>query len=64
MNKVYNRPEITVIEVEITNMVAQSIANNIYDSDTGGDDGEGGYDPSSSLSRENGGSEDLWNSRW
>lgn len=63
MNKVYNRPEITVIEVEITNMVAQSIAN-IYDTNTGGDDGLGGYDPDNSLSRENGGSGDLWNSRW
>ena len=46
----------------LTSLLAQSL--NINDSNSGGDDGKGGYDPGNSLSRENNHGGNIWDSHW
>ena len=43
MKKNYMSPIAEVIGVDLCNMLSSSVG--IFDKDTGGDDGEGGYDP-------------------
>ena len=50
MKKAYITPQATEFGVSPTTMLNVSLQ--VFDSNTGGDDGEGGYDPSSSLTKE------------
>ena len=50
------------INIQSHNIIAISL--NINDSNNGGDDEEGGYNPEGSLSRENDKEKDVWNSHW
>ena len=59
MKKQYITPAIETVNIELANMIAGSVR--IYDSNSGGDDNEGGYNPGKSLSNERRGSwGDLW----
>ena len=59
MKKQYITPAIETINIELANMIAGSVR--IYNGNSGGDDGEGGYNPENSLSNERRGSwGDLW----
>ena len=59
MKEQYMTPTIETVNIELANMIAGSVR--IYDSNSGGDDGEGGYNPENSLSNERRGSwGDLW----
>ena len=59
MKKQYITPAIETVNIELANMIAGSVR--IYNGNSGGDDGEGGYNPEKSLSNERrGGWGDLW----
>lgn len=59
MKEQYMTPTIETVNIELGCMIAGSVR--IYDSNSGGDDGEGGYNPEKSLSNERrGGWGDLW----
>ena len=59
MKKQYITPAIETVNIELANMIAGSVK--IYNGNSGGDDGEGGYNPENSLSNERRGSwGDLW----
>lgn len=58
MKKIYCKPTTEIIEIGLTSLLAQSL--NINNSNSGGDDGEGGYNPSNSLSRENNHGGSIW----
>ena len=59
MKKQYITPAIETVNIELANMIAGSVK--IYNGNSGGDDGEGGYNPENSLSNERrGGWGDLW----
>lgn len=59
MKKQYITPTIETVNIELGCMIASSVR--IYDSYSGGDDGEGGYNPGNSLSNERrGGWGNLW----
>ncbi|MBR7171167.1 MAG: hypothetical protein IKD19_03025 [Prevotella sp.] len=59
MKKQYITPAIETVNIELANMIAGSVR--IYNGNSGGDDGEGGYNPENSLSNERRGSwGDLW----
>lgn len=59
MKKQYITPAIETVNIELGCMIASSVR--IYDSNSGGDDGKGGYNPENSLSNERRGSwGDLW----
>lgn len=62
MKQKYITPNNQAINIQSHNIIAQSL--NINDSNSGGDDGEGGYNPEGSLSRENDKEKDVWNSQW
>ena len=62
MKKIYCKPTTEIIEIGLTSLLAQSL--NINNSNSGGDDGEGGYDPGNSLSRENNRGGSIWDSQW
>ncbi len=56
----------TVIGYSPCNMLAATTEGTVIRNDsTGGDDGQGGYDPGSSLSRDHGNSgNNPWNNAW
>ncbi len=59
MKKQYITPAIETVNIELGCMIAGSVR--IYNGNSGGDDGEGGYNPEKSLSNERrGGWGDLW----
>ena len=59
MKEQYMTPTIETVNIELANMIAGSVR--IYNGNSGGDDGEGGYNPENSLSNERRGSwGDLW----
>jgi len=58
----YITPNNQTINIQSHNIIAISL--NINDSNNGGDDGEGGYNPGNSLSRENDKEKDVWDSQW
>lgn len=62
MKQKYITPNNQDINIQSHNIIAISL--NINDSNNGGDDGEGGYNPEGSLSRENDKEKDVWNSHW
>ena len=62
MKKIYCKPTTEIIEMGLTSLLAQSL--NINNCNSGGDDGEGGYDPGNSLSRENNHGGNIWDSHW
>ena len=62
MKQKYITPNNQAINIQSHNIFAISL--NINDSNNGGDDGEGGYNPEGSLSRENDKEKDVWNSHW
>ena len=62
MKKIYCKPTTEIIEIGLTSLLAQSF--DIYNSNSGGDDGKGGYDPENSLSRENNHGGSIWESQW
>lgn len=64
MKKHYISPAIESITIESNTIIAQSESININDSNSGGDDGKGGYDPGSSLSREENDRGGIWDSQW
>ena len=54
MNKRYISPEVAVYDITAVTLLSTSTRNiKIIDSDSGGDDGHGGYNPENSLSRQN-----------
>lgn len=59
MKKNYMSPIAEVIGVDLCNMLSSSVG--IFDKDTGGDDGEGGYDAEGSLSNKRRGN---WGNLW
>lgn len=59
MKEQYMTPTIEAVNIELANMIAGSVR--IYNGNSGGDDGEGGYDPGNSLSKERRGS---WGNLW
>ena len=59
MKEQYMTPTIETVNIELGCMIASSIR--IYDSNSGGDDGKGGYNPENSLSKEHRGS---WGNLW
>ena len=62
MKQKYITPNNQAINIQSHNIIAISL--NINDSNNGGDDGEGGYNPEGSLSRENDKEKDVLNSHW
>lgn len=59
MKEQYMTPTIETVNIELGCMIANSVR--IYDSNSGGDDDKGGYNPGNSLSNERrGGWGDLW----
>lgn len=64
MKKKYSSPSINVIRIEACNILANSVSVRMFDSETGGNDGFGGYDPDASLSRDGGDGNAVWNSSW
>ena len=66
MKRTHSEPEMTVIGCSPCNMLAATTEGTVIRNDsTGGDDGQGGYDPGSSLSRDNGNSgNNPWNNAW
>lgn len=62
MKKIYCKPTTEIIEIGLTSLLAQSL--NINDSNSGGNDGKGGYNPGNSLSRENNHGGNIWDSGW
>ena len=62
MKQKYITPNNQAINIQSHNIIAISL--NINHSNNGGDDGEGGYNPEGSLSRENDKEKDVWNSHW
>lgn len=64
MKKQYISPAIESITIESNTIIALSESININDSNSGGNDGEGGYDPGNSLSRENNHGGNIWDSQW
>lgn len=59
MKKQYITPAIETVNIELANMIAGSVR--IYNGNSGGDDGKGGYNPENSLSNERRGNwGDLW----
>ena len=53
MNKRYISPEVAVYDITAVTLLSTSTRNiTIIDSDSGGDDGSGGYNPESFLSRQ------------
>ena len=59
MKEQYMTPTIETVNIELGCMIASSVR--IYDSNSGGDDDKGGYDPGNSLSKERRGS---WGNLW
>lgn len=59
MKKQYITPTIETVNIELANMIAGSVR--IYNGNSGGDDGEGGYDPENSLSNER---RSSWGNLW
>ena len=59
MKKQYITPTIETVNIELANMIAGSVK--IYNGNSGGDDGKGGYNPENSLSNEHRGS---WGNLW
>ena len=59
MKKQYITPTIETVNIELANMIAGSVK--IYNGNSGGDDGKGGYNPENSLSNERRGS---WGNLW
>lgn len=64
MKKHYISPAIESITIESNAIIALSESININDSNSGGNDREGGYDPGNSLSREENNRGDIWDSQW
>ena len=62
MKQKYITPNNQPINIQSHNIIAISL--NINDSNSGGDDEKGGYDPGNSLSRENDKEKDVWNYHW
>ena len=62
MKQKYITPNNQAINIQSHNIIAISL--NINDSNNGGDDEEGGYNPEGSLSRENDKEKDVWKSHW
>lgn len=62
MKQKYITPNNQAINIQSHNIIAISL--NINDSNNGGDDEEGGYNPEGSLSRKNDKEKDVWNSHW
>ena len=62
MKQKYITPNNQAINIQSHNIIAISL--NINDSNNGGDDEEGGYNPEGSLSRENDKEKDVWDSHW
>lgn len=61
MKKQYITPTIETVNIELGCMIAESVSLSINDSNSGGDDKNGGYDPGNSLSNERRGS---WGNLW
>ena len=59
MKEQYMTPTIETVNIELGCMIASSVR--IYDSNSGGDDDKGGYNPGNSLSKERRGS---WGNLW
>ncbi|GEM_PF-2318887 len=66
MKRTYIEPELTTIDSTPCAPLATSVDDiKIYDNKTGGDDGNGGYDPGNSLSRDhNNAGNNLWDNVW
>ncbi len=68
MKKQYITPTTLAFDFDPIEILASSSGTEqsvgIYDSDTGGDDKEGGYNPAYSLSRDNHNNSGLWNNEW
>lgn len=64
MKKQYISPAIESITIESNAIIALSESININDSNSGGNDEKGGYDPGSSLSREENNRGGIWDSKW
>jgi hypothetical protein len=68
LKKQYITPTILAFDFDPIEILASSPGTDqfvsIYDSNTGGNDGKGGYDPGSSLSRDNHNNSGLWNNEW
>ena len=54
MNKRYISPEVAVHDISAVTLLCTSTRDiKVTDSNSGGDDGHGGYNPENSLSRQN-----------
>lgn len=66
MRRTYITPKATLIACNPCNIPAASTEGvAVHNGNTGGDDGQGGYDPGNSLSRDNGSlGNGLWDNIW